>query len=164
MKPTTPPHSSLRTPHSLDPIERVCAGATLLFALFGALALATALAGCVNPNTGTCTIIGEQLALPEITDSSDSIAVRVYESIKGARVWTAKDSVVSVEYANAYTNTYFGIVEMRDSMRLKVKVEPCEIGGETEADDAPTNAVPVHVYLTTPAMNEPNVMLTNAES
>ena len=126
MKPTTPPHSALRTPHSLDPIERVCAGVTLLFALFGALAIATALAGCVNPNTGTCTIIGEQLALPEITDSSDSIAVRVYESIKGARVWTAKDSVVSVEYANAYTNSYFGIVEMRDSMKLKVKVEPCE--------------------------------------
>ena len=140
MKPTTPPPSSLRPPHSLDPIERVCAGVTLLFALFGALAIATALAGCVNPNTGTCTIIGEQLALPEITDSSDSIAVRVYESIKGARVWTAKDSVVSVEYANAYTNTYFGVVEMRDSMRLKVKVEPCETGAEVGrgVPDAPS--------------------------
>ena len=123
-------------PASLDPIERVCAGVTLLFALLAALgvvAIAASVCGCVNPNTGTCTIIGEQLALPEITDSSDSIAVRVYESIKGARVWTAKDSVVSVEYANAYTNTYFGIVEMRDSMRLKVKVEPCESAASAEA-------------------------------
>lgn len=92
------------------------------------LFLCAAVCGCVNPNTGTCTIIGEQMALPEITDSSDSIAVRIYESIKGARVWTAKDSVVAVEYSNAYTNTYFGIVETRDAMRLRVKVEPCETG------------------------------------
>ena len=127
----------------LEPIERVCAGVTLLFALCGALAIATALCGCANPNTGTCTIIGEQLALPEITDSSDSIAVRVYESIKGARVWTAKDSVVSVEYANAYTNTYFGIVEMRDSMKLKVKVEPCETATPSaNADDRTACHVP----------------------
>ena len=110
----------------LTPFERVCAGLSALFLAAAIIALVSCVAGCVNPNTGTCTVIGEQMALPEITDSSDSIAVRVYESIKGARVWTAKDSVVSVEYANAYTNTYFGIVEMRDSMKLKVKVEPCE--------------------------------------
>lgn len=85
--------------------------------------------GCVNENTGTSTVVGEQMALPEITDSADSIAVRVYETIKGARVWTAKDSRVTVEYENSYTNAYFGIVETQDSMRLKVKVEPCETGG-----------------------------------
>ena len=97
------------------------------------LLLASAVSGCVNPNTGTSTIVGEQMALPEITDSSDSIAVRVYESIKGARVWTARNSVVSVVYENAYTNSYFGIVEMRDSMKLRVKVEPCE-GDEPKAE------------------------------
>ena len=118
----------------LDPIERVCVGAFIIVTLLTVLGLASLVCGCANPNTGTCTVIGEQLALPEITDSSDSIAVRVYESIKGARVWTAKDSVVSVEYANAYTNTYFGIVEMRDSMKLKVKVEPCET--PTDAKEA----------------------------
>lgn len=98
--------------------------------------LAAAVSGCANPNTGTCTIIGEQMALPEITDSGDNVAVRVYESIKGARVWTAKNSVVSVEYTNAYTNAYFGIVETRDAMALKVKVEPCEDAGETEEETA----------------------------
>ncbi len=105
---------------------RAAFGLFTLVAMAGLIALASLLSGCVNPNTGTSTIIGEQLALPEISDATDNISVRVYESIKGARVWTAKDSVVSVEYANTYTNTYFGIVETRDSMRLKVKVEPCE--------------------------------------
>lgn len=114
----------------LSPFERFCAGASLLFALVVLLAFAACLTGCANPNTGTSTIIGEQLALPEISDATDNISVRVYESIKGARVWTAKDSVVSVEYANTYTNSYFGIVETRDSMRLKVKVEPCEVKEE----------------------------------
>ena len=113
-------------------MERFTRGAFGLLALvflLGFLALTSLLAGCANPNTGTSTIIGEQLALPEISDATDNISVRVYESIKGARVWTAKDSVVSVEYANAYTNCYFGIVETRDTMKLKVKVEPCEVGG-----------------------------------
>ena len=117
----------------LSPLERFCAGAALLLALAFLLAFAACLTGCVNPNTGTSTIIGEQLALPEVSDATDNISVRVYESIKGARVWTAKDSVVSVEYANAYTNCYFGIVETRDTMKLKVKVEPCEVG-ETSAE------------------------------
>lgn len=107
--------------------------------LAGLLAfLGLAVCGCVNPNTGTSTIIGEQVALPEITDSADSVAVRVYESIKGARVWTAKDSVVAVEYANAYTNSYFGIVETRDAMRLKVKVEPCEVSRDASAQGGAT--------------------------
>ena len=113
-------------------MERFTRGAFGLLALvflLGFLALTSLLAGCVNPNTGTSTIIGEQLALPEVSDATDNISVRVYESIKGARVWTAKDSVVSVVYENAYTNCYFGIVETRDTMKLKVKVEPCEVGG-----------------------------------
>ncbi len=117
----------------LTRFERALAGVMSLFLMTATLALAALVCGCVNPNTGTCTIIGEQMALPEITDSSDSIAIRVYESIKGARVWTARNSVVSVVYENAYTNSYFGIVEMRDSMKLRVKVEPCE-GDEPKAE------------------------------
>ncbi len=120
----------------LSPFERFCAGVSLFFVLGVLLAFVACLSGCVNPNTGTSTIIGEQLALPEISDATDNISVRVYESIKGARVWTAKDSVVSVEYANTYTNTYFGIVETRDSMRLKVKVEPCEMNTEGKTNES----------------------------
>lgn len=124
----------------LTRFEMALAGVMSLFLMTATLALAALVSGCMNPNTGTCTVIGEQLALPEITDSSDSIAVRVYESIKGARVWTARNSVVSVVYENAYTNSYFGIVEMRDSMKLRVKVEPCE-GDEPKADGE-TIAIP----------------------
>ena len=67
------------------------------------------------------------MALPELSDSSDSVSVRVYESVKGAKVWTAKDCNVTIAYTNAYTNSYFGIFDMRDSMTLAVKIEPCEV-------------------------------------
>lgn len=116
--------------YEITPMERFCMGFFILFVL---LAVIVSVSGCANPNTGTCTVIGEQLALPEITDASDSISVRVYETIKGARVWTAKDSVVTVEYHNAYTNSYFGMVDTTSDMRLKVKVEPCEVAAEPSA-------------------------------
>ena len=77
--------------------------------------------------TGSRTVVGEQTALPEISDASDSLAVRVYESVKGAKVWTAKDCRVTINYSNAYTNTYFGIVETQDAMRLDVTIEPLDI-------------------------------------
>ena len=89
--------------------------------------------GCVNPNTGSTTIIGEHMMLPEITDSGDNISLRIYENIKGARIWTAKDCRVSVTYANCYTNSYAGIVETRDSMTLAVEVEPLIVAGDETA-------------------------------
>lgn len=106
--------------------------AALVFAL---LCVANLCGGCMSENTGSSTVVGEQMALPQITDSSDSIAVNVYESIKGARVWTAKDSKVSITYTNCYTNRYFGIVETQDSMSLKVAIEPLatDFNGEAEA-------------------------------
>lgn len=48
------------------------------------LAMMAALSGCVTEYTGSRTVVGEQTALPEISDASDSLAVRVYESVKGA--------------------------------------------------------------------------------
>ena len=99
---------------------------------FAVLALAL-LAGCANPNTGSRTVVGEQTALPELSDSADTVSLRVYESVKGAKVWTAKDCNVNIVYTNAYTNTYFGVFESRDYMTLSVKIEPCE----TRAEDAP---------------------------
>lgn len=89
------------------------------------------LAGCASENTGSRTIVGEQMALPELSDSADSVSLRIYESVKGAKVWTAKDCNVSINYTNAYTNTYFGILESRDYMTLKVKIEPCEVAPAT---------------------------------
>lgn len=95
--------------------------------LSGCILAAALLAGCTSEYTGSRTVVGEQTALPELSDSSDSVSVRVYESVKGAKVWTAKDCNVTIAYTNAYTNSYFGIFEMRDSMTLAVKIEPCEV-------------------------------------
>lgn len=91
------------------------------------LAMMAIISGCVTEYTGSRTVVGEQTALPEISDASDSLAVRVYESVKGAKVWTAKDCRVTINYSNAYTNTYFGIVETQDAMRLDVTIEPLDI-------------------------------------
>lgn len=110
-------------------------GCVIILLGFVAVLLIGSLAGgCVSENTGSSTIVGEQMALPQITDGSDSLAINVYESIKGARVWTAKDSKVEIVYANAYTNSYFGIVRTHDAMQLKVKVEPLAV----EPPTAPT--------------------------
>lgn len=88
------------------------------------------LAGCVTEYTGSRTVVGEQMALPEISDASDTVNVRVYESVKGAKVWTAKDCRVTIKYQNAYTNSYFGVVDTKDAMRLDVTIEPLEVSAE----------------------------------
>lgn len=82
----------------------------------------------MNPNTGSSTVVGDQMSLPEISDSSDSVSVRVYESVKGAKVWTAKDSVVTIDYACATTNSYFGIVDTTSDMKLSVTIDPISRG------------------------------------
>lgn len=110
-----------------------------------AILAAALLAGCTSPEyTGSRTIVGEQTALPELSDSSDSVSLRVYESVKGAKVWTAKDCNVRIAYTNAYTNTYFGILESRDYMTLTVEIEPCEVApledGATANGSASANA------------------------
>ena len=100
------------------------------------------LVGCTSEYTGSRTIVGEQDALPELSDSSDSVSLRVYESVKGAKVWTAKDCNVTIAYTIAYTNSYFGVFETRDHMTLKVEIEPCEVTptareSETSGEEPP---------------------------
>ena len=110
--------------------------------MLGAALAAALLAGCSSEYTGSRTVVGEQSALPELSDSSDSVSLRVYESVKGAKVWTAKDCNVTIAYTNAYTNTYFGIVESRDYMTLNVEIEPCEVAPlKTDADAKPSTDV-----------------------
>jgi hypothetical protein len=82
------------------------------------------LSGCISEYSGSTTTVGEEIAWPEIANGSDTVKVRVFQSIKGARVWTAKDSNVSIEYQNSYTNTYFGMVSLSDYMKLKVDIGP----------------------------------------
>lgn len=95
------------------------------------LLLAAILSGCISEHSGSTTTVGEETALPELSNASDTIKVRVFQSIKGARVWTAKDSKVEIRYKNSYTNTYFGIATFSDSMDLKVKIEPMSHGSNS---------------------------------
>lgn len=98
-----------------------------------AVALALTMSGCISANSGSRTVVGEQMALPEISDSSDSVSVRVYESVKGAKVWTAKNCKVTINYKNDYHNVYFGAFDFTDTMNLSVCVEPdAENTEETE--------------------------------
>lgn len=96
------------------------------------------LVGCTSESTGSRTIVGEQDALPELSDSSDSVSLRVYESVKGAKVWTAKDCNVTIDYTNAYTNIYFSVLDFRNYMTLHVKIEPCEVTPNADKDGKPT--------------------------
>lgn len=82
------------------------------------------LSGCISEHSGSTTTVGEEIAWPEVSNGSDTVKVRVFQSIKGARVWTAKDSNVSIEYQNSYTNIYFGLISLSDYMKLKVKITP----------------------------------------
>jgi hypothetical protein len=107
------------------------------------VALVAAFAGCTSGEyTGSRTIVGEQKALPELSDSSDSVSLRVYEDVKGAKVWTAKDCNVTIDYTNAYTNVYCGVLDFRNYMTLHVKIEPCEVTptareSETSGEEPP---------------------------
>lgn len=95
------------------------------------LLFATLLSGCISEYSGSSITVGEEDALPEISNASDTIKVKVFQSIKGARVWTAKDSKVYIKYSNSYTNTYFGIATFSDSMDLKVKIESLQCDSES---------------------------------
>lgn len=97
-----------------------------LIKLFAAYILLL-LSGCISEHTGSTTIVGEEIAWPEISNSSESVKVRVFQSIKGAKVWTAKDCKVIAKYTNSYTNSYFGVVKLIDSMTLDVEIEPLQV-------------------------------------
>lgn len=108
--------------------------------LLCAVLASAVLAGCMSEYTGSRTIVGEHMSLPELSDGSDSVSLRIYESVNGAKVWTAKDCNVKIAYTNAYTNTYFGIIQRQDSMMLSVRIEPCgDAQTECSGGDAKKN-------------------------
>lgn len=122
----------------LTPWERVAAFAAILWpflALFAVIAASSLFGGCVNPNTGVSAAAGDITTLPEISDASDNINIKVLYMMTGARVWTAKNAIVKMEYENAYTNRYFGIIETQDRQKMKVVVEPCEAQQPSDGGD-----------------------------
>ena len=87
-----------------------------------------ALCGCVN--TGSRVVVGEQYALPEVSDAADNFSAKIYEDITGASVWTRKDSEVHVVYRCAYTNSYCGVVHTQSDMSLDVTVTPLAVSSD----------------------------------
>lgn len=123
----------------LRDIDRASLGMVLMLALAGILSLVVLCSGCKNQNTGSAIKVGDITSLPEISDASDNITIKVLLMMTGASIWTAKDSLVKVVYDNSYTNSYCGIIERVGRQNLTVRVEPLDTG------DAATNAVPLCV-------------------
>ena len=94
----------------------------------------SAIVGCKSfyENSGSRTVVGDVSAPVELSDSSDAVTCKLLYSLTGASVWTAKDSNVTIGYANAYTNTYFGCVDKTGVQKLEVKIEPVEKADDSE--------------------------------
>ena len=88
------------------------------------------LSGCFS--TGTELAVGETWILPELTTASGEYSVKLFEDIKGARIWARKDSEITVEYHCAYTNSYCGIVHTDSDMALTVRVTPLATAPDAE--------------------------------
>lgn len=113
---------SRREKDAEDRILCAAEGCAVLALVALALAFVILCGGCAN--TGSRVVVGEQCALPEVSDAADNFSARIYEDIKGASVWTRKDSEVRVAYRCAYTNSYFGILHTQSDMQLDVTVTP----------------------------------------
>lgn len=121
---------SRRKKDAEDSIFGVAEGFAVLALVALALAFVILCGGCAN--TGSRVVVGEQCALPEVSDAADNFSARIYEDIKGASVWTRKDSEVRVAYRCAYTNSYFGILHTQSDMQLDVTVTPLAEQGKDD--------------------------------
>lgn len=83
-----------------------------------------ALCGCASPDV-TSIIVGNEMALPEVLDATGSArSIRIFETIKGARIQTSSANRITLLYQNTWTNSYFGIVTTRENLALTVGIEP----------------------------------------
>lgn len=92
-----------------------------------AIALSTMLAGCMGENVGSRTIVGNHYALPKLSNESTNTEFEIYESTEGAVVYTRRDSKVTIDFSNCYTNTILGIWDKAGTMRLTVGIEPLAV-------------------------------------
>lgn len=110
----------------LDPVDRVCAGVAILFTMLGAFALAVALCGCVyrggKITEGTDLAVG--LTVP---GTEGALQINALNWLSGFRLGVAENSALTVEYAAASTNSFFGVVKSSSVKRVKARVEPCEV-------------------------------------
>lgn len=93
--------------------------------------LAAYMTGCKGfySQSGSRITVGESLVYPDISESADDISFKLVENIKGAKIWTARDSIVVADYQCSSTNDYLGCIHSRSAMSLKVEVRPTEKAG-----------------------------------
>ena len=85
--------------------------------------------GCYSTDCGSKTIVGNHYSLPKLSSDATDFDIEIYQSTEGAVVYTRKDSLVKIDYYNAYTNHIFGIWDKVGEMKLAVEIEPLEVGG-----------------------------------
>ena len=85
--------------------------------------------GCYSTDCGSKTIVGNHYSLPKLASDATDFDFEIYQSTEGAVVYTRKDSLVTIDYYNAYTNHIFGIWDRAGEMKLAVEIEPLEVGG-----------------------------------
>jgi hypothetical protein len=120
-------------------IEKVCQGAALMLALLGFFTLVALTSGCYSTDCGSKTIVGNHYSLPKLSSDATDFDFEIYQSTEGAVVYTRKDSLVKIDFFNAYTNHIFGIWDKVGEMKLAVEIEPLEVGATETA--ASTNVV-----------------------
>lgn len=89
-----------------------------------------AILACGCRNAGTYAIVGDLNAPVDISDGSDTVNVRALFSLTGAKVWSARDSKVTMTYTNIYTNAYFGIVDTHGIQNFHVETEPLDVSDQ----------------------------------
>ena len=137
----TATRSPFPVPHSpappLDPIERVCVGATLLSALLtalGVVALAASVCGCVY--RGAKITEGTDLAIGLTVPGTEGVLqFNALNYLSGFRLGVAENAALTVEYSTVATNSYFGVVKTETAKRIKAKVEPCETDAAAQSAD-----------------------------
>lgn len=97
-----------------------------------AIASAAILAGCASfyEHAGAKVRMGSVLAPIEISEPTSSVKARALYSLDGIDFYAAKNCVASMSYTNAYTNSYFGVIETTGVQSGEISIQPTEADAE----------------------------------
>lgn len=98
-----------------------------------AIASAAILAGCASiyDNAGAKVRMGSVLAPIEISEPTSSVKARALYSLDGIDFYAAKGCIASMSYTNAYTNSYFGVIETTGVQSGEISIQPTEVGPDS---------------------------------
>lgn len=139
--------------------EKTSLGALLLQSLLFVIFIGSLCSGCkaFYENSGADIDVGDTTVPLKLKEPTSSFDLEFLFTLTGAKVWTAKDSNVKVNYRNTYTNNYlFGLVDKKGVQDFEVEVEPVSVNGTDEApiDESPADKSPEHNNVTLAVSNE----------